>query len=187
MIIKFKKKKKKKKILQFPGSCVYLRILVDLQPSGMINKLTLYVVKWPKSNNNNELVFLLSYLHFVPFSVIRNKVLFCHIDFSYRDGEGADCCCKLPKDCAHVFENAEEGNLDDANFTRLLNQVTRNSKREYQSIDAVQVISDHKNSVICYGSRHNDRGYSQRQYHQVYYETDKIQPVPQVPEKSFSF
>ena len=133
-------------------------------------------------------MFLLVYSHFVSISCIDNKVLFCYVHFSYRDGEGADCCCKLPQNRTDVSKDGKEGNLGGANFTRLLNQVTKNSAREDQCIDAVQVISDDKNSVVCYGFRHNDRSNSQRQYHQVHYEIDKIQSVPQVPEKKkFSF
>ena len=116
----------------------------------------------------------LKHLRFMSITPIRNKRFLGQINLCYSHGKGHNNRHKLPKYCANVFENGEQGNLDSANLFRLLHHVTKSSKRKAKCIEAVEITSDGKNSVVCNRSSNYPCDNSQYQYYEVDNETDEV-------------
>ena len=76
----------------------------------------------------------LQILHFMSVTLIRNKRFLRHVNLCYSHGECHSYCHELPKYCANVFKNGEQGNLDGANIFRLFHHVTKSSESETKGI-----------------------------------------------------
>ena len=90
------------------------------------------------------------HLRFVSITPTCNKRFLGHVNLCYSHGEGHNNRYELPKYCANVFENGEQGDLNGANLFRLFHHVTKSSESEAKGIEAVEITSDDKSSVVSY-------------------------------------
>ena len=79
---------------------------------------------------------------------IRNKRFLGHVDLCDSHREGHNNCHELPNYCANVFENSEQGDLNGANLFRLFHHMTKSSDSQAKGIEAVEITSDDKSSVV---------------------------------------
>ena len=79
---------------------------------------------------------------------ICNKRFLGHVNLCYSHGEGHDNRNELPNYCTNVFENGEQGDLDSANLFRLFHHVTKGSESKAKGIEAVEITSNDKSSVV---------------------------------------
>ena len=91
----------------------------------------------------------LKHLRFISITPTCNKRFLGHVNLCYSHGEGYNNRHELPNYCTNIFENGEQGDLDDANIFRLFHRVTKSSESETKGVKAVEITSDDKSSVVC--------------------------------------
>ena len=71
-----------------------------------------------------------------------------HIHFSDGEREGDDSRDKLPKDRCNVSDDTEQGDLNGSKPFNCLHHLTKHSESEDHSVEAIQVASYDKGSIV---------------------------------------
>ena len=123
----------------------------------------------------------------VLFLIFLNKEwLFRHIHFCYGDRESQYGRNKLPKYCSNVANDVKQSNLNDADPFNCLHYVSKGPEGEEHGIEAVQITSDDKCSVIGHRCRQGPRDHSKQKREDINHQGDEIQNIPSVTERHFN-
>ena len=114
--------------------------------------------------------------------ILGNEWLFRYIHFSNGSRESQDSGNKLPKYCSHVTKNVKQSYLDCSNPFHCFHDVSKSPECNEHSVEAVQISSNDKGSIIDYRSGQGPRDHSQEKRHQVNYNSNDIQNIPSVTE-----
>lgn len=111
----------------------------------------------------------------------RHKRLLWHVNFSDCEWEGDDGRDKLPKDGSNVSDDTEQGDLNSSETFNCLHHLTKYSESEDHGIEAIQVASDDKGSIVYHWFGWRPRDHSKQKCACVNKQSDEIQTVPGIP------
>ena len=108
----------------------------------------------------------------------RKERLLRHIHFGDGEREGDDSRDKLPKYRCNVSDDTEQSDLNGSKPFYCFHHLTKYSESEDHSIEAIQVASYNKGSIVYHWLGWSPRDYSQQKRAGVDKHSDKVQTVP---------
>ena len=123
-----------------------------------------------------------TYLRVCPIKSRRNKRNFRHVNFSYGEWKCQYCCCKLPKYCGNVTDDAEQSYLNSSKSFDCLHHLSKYSEGKNHCIEAVKVITNNERSIVHHRrSRWRPYGNLKEKCASVHDKSDEVQTVPATP------
>lgn len=110
----------------------------------------------------------------------RYKRLLRHVHFSDGEREGDDSRDKLPKYRGNVSDYTEQCDLNGSKSFDCLHHLTKYSESKNHRIEAIQVASYDKGSIVYHWFGWRPRDHSQQKRAGVDKQSDKVQTVPSI-------